>query len=163
MRTFYPILLSSIVLGVFPAPATAGHEYTVNVIRCGPPGTTGDCGSFPAATEPLEAGEVRVDDNGGLKVDLRGTVAGRTYRIYVGNFAIGGGFLPRYPDGVCCRPIGTVTTDANGRFEGPINTFSGSEFVFPAGTSLGQPNFVFTFIPTGGSETVVFTTGFTVR
>ena len=53
-----------------------------------------------------------------------------------------------------------MTTDARGKFDGAITTPVGAEFVFPAGTSLGQPNFVFTFIPAGGSEQAVYTTGF---
>jgi hypothetical protein len=164
MKKFYPILLSSLVMGgVFVVPAMAGQGYRVNVIKCGAPGTPGDCGFFPASTEPLEGGEVRADQKGRVRVQLEGAAANTTYKVYVGSFFIGGGFVQRYPDAACCRSIGTVTTDDEGEFEGPIITSSGSEFVFPTGTSLGQPSFVFTVIPTGGSETVVFTTGFAVR
>jgi hypothetical protein len=53
-------------------------------------------------------------------------------------------------------------TNAKGEFEGAITTSLGAEFVFSAGTSLAQPNFVFTYIPVGGSEQAVYTTGFAV-
>jgi hypothetical protein len=157
------ILRSVLVIGgVFAGPAAAGDVFRVNVIKCGDTLTVGDCGFFPASPIPLAKGEVRADDKGEVRVDLEGAVPDTTYRIYVGNFAIGGGFAPRYPDFVCCRPIGTVTTRANGRFSGAITTPLGAEFVFPAGTALAQPNFVFTYLPAGSSEQAVYTTGIAV-
>jgi len=148
--------------GVFAGPAAARDLYRVNVIKCGTPGTTGDCGSFAPPPLPLDDGEVRVTDKGGVRVDLRGAAPSTTYRIYVGSFFIGDGFSQRYPDAACCRPIGTVTSDADGQFDGAITNALGTEFVFPPGTSLGQPNFVFTYTPVGGSEQAVYTTGFAV-
>jgi len=157
------ILRSVLVIGgVFAGPAAAGDLYRVNVIKCGGTSTGGDCGIFPPSPIPLDKGEVRANDKGEVRVDLEGAAPDTTYRIYVGNFAIGGGFFPRYPDAVCCRPIGTVTTRADGKFDGAITTPLGAEFVFPAGTSIAQPNFVFTYIPAGGSEQAVYTTGFAV-
>jgi len=156
------ILLGGLVIGgVFAGPATAGDLYRVNVIKCGVPGTTGDCGFFPPSSIPLDEGEVRANDKGEVRVDLKGAAPDTTYKIYVGSFAIGDGFFQRYPDAAPIRNIGTVTTNAKGDFEGAITTSLGAEFVFPAGTSLAQPNFVFTF-PVGGSEQAVYTTGFAV-
>ena len=157
------ILLGVFVIGgVFAGPAAAEDLYRVDVIKCGAPGTTGDCGVFPPSPIPLDKGEVRANDKGEVRVDLEGAAPDTTYKIYVGSFAIGDGFVQRYPDAACCRNIGTVTTDAKGKFDGAITTPVGAEFVFPAGTSLGQPNFVFTFIPAGGPEQAVYTTGFVV-
>jgi hypothetical protein len=157
------ISLGVLVIGAgFAGPATAGDLFRVNVIKCGAPVTTGDCGFFPPSPLPLAEGEIRSNDMGEVRVDLIGAAPDTTYKIYVGSFFIGGGFVQRYPDAFCCRNIGTVTTDASGNFDGAITTSPGAEFVFPAGTSLAQPSFVFTYIPVGGSEQVVYTTGFAV-
>jgi len=149
-----------VIGGGFAGRATAADLYKVNVIKCGAPVTTGDCGFFPPSPIPLDEGEIRSNDKGEVSVALQGAAPDTTYKIYVGSFFIGGGFVQRYPDASCCRNIGTVTTDADGNFDGAIATPLGADFVFPAGTSLGQPNFVFTFIPAGGSEQAVYTTGF---
>ena len=163
MSKHRPIVLSVLIIGgVLAGPAAAEDFFRVNVIKCGPPVTTGDCGFFPASPIPLDEGEILVNDKGEVMVDLKGAAPETTFKIYVGTFFIGGGFVQRYPDASCCRNIGTVTTDAQGNFDGAITTSPGAEFVFPAGTSLAQPSFVFTYIPVGGSEQVVYTTGFVV-
>ena len=163
MSKHRPIVLSVLIIGgVLAGPAAAEDFFRVNVIKCGAPVTTGDCGFFPASPLPLDEGEIRSNDKGEVRVDLIGAAPDTTYKIYVGSFFIGGGFVQRYPDASCCRNIGTVTTDAQGNFDGAITTSPGAEFVFPAGTSLAQPSFVFTYIPAGGSEQVVYTTGFAV-
>jgi hypothetical protein len=163
MRKHGLIGLSVLVAGlVFAGRAVAGDGFRVDVVKCGVPGTPGDCGFFPPSPLPLEDGQIRADDSGRVRVDLRGAAPDTKYKIYVGSFFIGGGFVQRYPDGSCCSSIGTVTTNAQGMFKGSITTPANAEFVFAAGTSLAQPSFVFTFIPAGGSEQVVYTTGFSV-
>jgi len=151
-----------VAVGVFAGRAAAEEGFKVDVVKCGVAGTPGDCGFFPASPLPLDEGEMRAGANGTVIVDLEGAAPGTTYKVYVGSFFIGGGFVQRYPDGACCSSIGTVTTNAEGRFEGHITTPAKAEFVFPAGTSLAQPSFVFTFIPAEGPEQAVYTTGFSV-
>ena len=158
-----PILLSALVVGgVFAVPAVAGEAHRVSMIKCGITATPGDCGLFAPSPIPLAEGEIRADDQGRVKVELKGAAPNTTFKVYIGNFAVGGSFVQRYPDGVCCTSIGTVTTNSEGKFDGPITTSAGAEFVFPAGTSLAQPNFVFTFTPVGSFEQAVYTTGFAI-
>src|SRR6266853_358992 len=87
-----------VIGGGFAGPATAGDLYRVDVIKCGAPVTTGDCGSFPASPIPLDEGEVLSNDKGEVRVALKGAAPDTTYKIYVGSFFIGGGFVQRYPD-----------------------------------------------------------------
>src|SRR5712692_10535758 len=134
MKKLGLILMSFLVIGaVYAGPAVAEEVYKVKVIKCGVPGTTGDCGFFPPSPLPLDQGDVQTDKKGRVRVALEGAGPNTTFKIYIGSFFIGGGFVQRYPDGFCCRSIGTVTTDADGQFEGPITTPLGAEFVFPLG------------------------------
>jgi len=55
--------------------------------------------------------------------------------------------------------IGTVPTDVNGDYEGPVLLTGGAPFVFPLGTEIGQANFAFNNEAVVGTQ---FTTGFEI-
>lgn len=155
-------------VGTFVAlmvPAMAGSVFEVNVISCGATGAHDGCGSNPPAADPLIRGKVEVDEHGEVEVVLKGAAANTTYRVFVGNWVTSSGFQVQFvgPDSSCGTPsIGTVTTDVNGNFSGPVvSTSTGAEFVFPPGTRIGQPNFAFNNSNTSPCRTQ-FTTGLAI-
>lgn len=141
----------------------AKSVFEVDVIPCGAAGGPDGCGSNPAATDPLEEGKVEVDDDGEVKVELKGVAANTTYTVFVGNWVTGGFQIQFVGTGTDCGggnvSIGTVTTDDDGDFDGPITTATGADFVFPAGTDIGQPNFAFNNPACSPTQ---FTTGFRI-
>jgi hypothetical protein len=145
-----------LMVGILVDPAAAGH-FEVSIIRCGSAGTSSGCGSNPAATHPLKSGKVKLDGQE-VDVELYGAVPNATYRILVGNWINGGLFQSQFTGTGTSGSIGSITTDGNGDFYGPVKTDSGVPFIFPANTVIGQPNFAFN--SSGGTSQ--FTTGFKI-
>jgi len=148
VKTLFIVGVSILLTGgVFLLPARA-DLFDAGVIPCGAAGAPDDCGINPPASDPLTSGAVAVGDGGAVQVQLNGAAPSTTYAVYVGNWAnllAGGGFQPQFfgTGTLCGEEVGTITTDANGNFQGPITTASGDTFVFPSGTSIGQLNFAF--------------------
>jgi Ca2+-binding RTX toxin-like protein len=151
---------------MFVIPATANDPaedvFEVDIIKCGVPGTSEGCGSNPEATDPLKEGDVEVDDKGNVRVELKGAAANTTYTVFVGNWVTGGGFQMQFLGSgtACSGEIGTVETNSNGDFEGPVTTESGGNFAFPEKTFIGQPNFIFN---NPACTQTQFTTGFRIE
>ncbi len=145
----------------FVVPAMAGSVFEGDVIPCGATGASNGCGSNPAATDSLIRGKVEIDGDGEVEVVLRGAAANTTYAVFVGNWITSDGWQLQFGTSSVCgtASIGTVTTDINGDFSGPITTTTGAEFAFPSGTSIGQPNFAFNAHPPCRTQ---FTTGFAI-
>lgn len=161
MKKFFFALINIFLIGVFVVPVSAVNVFEVDIIKCGAPGTLSGCGSNPEATDPLEGGKVTVDEGGNVLVQLAGAAPDTTYTVFVGNWIRGDGFQFQFPGSgsTCGGEIGTVKTDNNGDFDGPITTDSGTDFVFPEGTLIGQPNFAFN---NPACTVTQFTTGFTI-
>ncbi len=148
------------VTSIFVVPAMAREIFKAQVIPCGPRDTTVSCGSNPEAIDPLQHGEVEVQDNGAVRVELFGAAPDTTYRVYVGNWARGRGFRFEFRGDSDSDSIGTVMTDDNGNYTGTITTDNGDDFYFPRGTIIGQLNFAFNNPETGPTQ---FTTGLGYR
>jgi len=148
-----------------PVSAGGGRVFEMDIIPCGPTSASDGCGSNPGASDPFNAGKVWVNRDGKVKVELKGAAPSTTYVVFVSNWVTGGRaqsqFLGTGPAfcGEGSISIGTITTGRRGNFHGSITTPSGTPFVFPAGTKLGQPNFAFNNPDCVQTQ---FTTGFAI-
>ena len=135
-----------LVTAAFTTPGSAGEVFEVDLIPCGTPGTTTECGNATPANHPLKRGQVTVKRDGDVIVELKGAQPLTTYMMFEGTFRsviIDGQFESRFP--VLGTPvgIGTVTTNRRGNFKGHVTTDTGGRFAFPVGTTISQPCFAF--------------------
>lgn len=160
MKKALIILVNMLIVSIFVIPTMAANVFEADIIKCGSTGTVSGCGSNPPATDPLEGGKVEVDEMGKVQVQLTGAAPNTTYTVFVGNWISGNGFQFQFTGtgSVCGGEIGTVRTNNNGNFEGPVNTGSG-DFAFPDKTLIGQPNFAFNNPACSQTQ---FTTGFLI-
>lgn len=147
------LLRVNLLAALFVAAAFA-TLFDVSIVRCGSAGTSSACGSNPAASDPLRSGKV-IGDGPQVEVELKGAAPNSTYRVFVGNWVAGGAFQPQFSGTGVSGSIGSITTDADGNFFGPIKTDSGAKFGFPVGTVISQPNFAFS----SSDGTTQFSTG----
>ena len=144
----------------FSVPLPERTLFEVDIIRCGGPGAPDGCGLNFAASDPLERGKLKVNNRGRVRVTLRGAAPNAIYRVFVGNWVItSGSFQFQFDGAELSDSIGTVPTDVNGDYEGPVLLTGGAPFVFPLGTEIGQANFAFNNEAVVGTQ---FTTGFEI-
>jgi hypothetical protein len=137
-------------------PVMAAVVFQEEIIPCGEPGIIGGCGGNPKATDPLKDGKVTVMDNGAVTVELKSAAVKATYHLYVGGWSSSGSFFFTFrPEGG--SSIGTVTTDKKGNYRGSVITAGGDKFIFPAGSTIVQPNFAF-----NNNNFTQFSTGFRI-
>jgi hypothetical protein len=112
------------------------------------------CGGFVenSATLSLRGGGVIVKNDGTVKIKLRrvssletgAVLANKTLEVHIGSFTQG--VFQNYLGPNPVSLVGTITTDAKGNFEGPIDLGGGTSFVFPSGSvvsaqfALNEPN-----------------------
>jgi hypothetical protein len=159
MKKLFVVWVSILfTVSILALPAMAAVVFQVKIIPCGESGAIGGCGGNPKATDPLKDGKVTVMDNGAVTVELKSAAVKATYHLYVGGWSPSGSFFFTFrPEGG--SSIGTVTTDKNGNYRGPIKTGSGNgdKFVFPPGLAIVEANFAF-----NNNNYTQFSTGFRI-
>jgi len=155
---------SMLVTAALTAPGSAGEVFEVDLIPCGAPGTTTECGNATPANHPLRRGQVTVKRDGDVRVELKGAQPFTTYKMFEGTFRsviIDGHFESRFP--VLGDPvaIGTVTTNGRGNYKGPVITATAERFAFPVGTTITQPCFAFN--PGPEFNTTAYMCGFEIK
>ncbi len=153
-------LLATVSFGtLFTSTIYAVQTMEISIIKCGVSSSTSGCGTNYPATDPLQQGYVRINNDGDVDVQLKGARANTIYTVFVGNWTkINGNWQSQVSGNGPCGGVGTVTTDNVGNFIGQIKTPTGT-FAFPIGTSIGQPNFAFN---NPSCYPTQFTTGITI-
>ena len=154
-------LFGTALVGVlFASVSNAAQIKEISIIKCVASSSSYGCGSNSPATHPLSQGYVQINDDGDVTVQLKGALANTTYTVFVGNWIKMGGWQSQFSGlASSCGGIGTVKTDGVGNFIGQIKTPTGSSFVFPTKTIIGQPNFAFNNPPCSPTQ---FTTGIVI-
>jgi hypothetical protein len=126
------LLILAVTLAAFSIPTTvsAAKVFDVTLVACSTPGFSVCFGGGGALT--LRKGSVEVDDDGDVRVSLKG-IEGTTATALQPPYTLGLLFfqLPATEGGVTrISLVGSFTTDHNGNFNGVVGSVSGPTLGF---------------------------------